>query len=87
MGFRRSMKPLESAPLTSEDLQVWWHVLIHWDLNMQADMFYTARWADERDAALMRAWAQGWPIDLGGEDEEGECLFWSGARRAMRVTV
>lgn len=87
MGFRRSMKPLLSAPLTAEELKPWQDVKTRLGYPQCNAFAHQSQDSDRRDAELMRAWARGWPIDLGGEDEEGECLFWSGARRAMRVTV
>ncbi len=71
------LKPLPPAPLTFED---WAIYMDHRNDPRRAYLlgarFGINRDADRRDAALMFAWAQGWPIDLGGDDEDGECLFW-----------
>jgi hypothetical protein len=73
------MKPrLESLPVTEEDLDIWWWGAVHhrrpFEVSKALAAVYVA--ADRRDADLMYAWSQGWPIDLGGDDENGECLFW-----------
>lgn len=77
------MKPCRvSAPLTDEDLKIW-RLICCWGFHLPASQHdrrvcaeKEARDADSRDAELMLAWMQGWPIDLGGVDELGECLFW-----------
>ncbi len=69
------MKPLPVAPITNEDDWAWFIVMC----RNNGQMFGLRSFSyvsDRRDAALMLAWAQGWPIDLGGDDENGECLFW-----------
>lgn len=71
------MKPLPPAPLTEEDIPIWRLVCVwYWHKRHGFCAEHAARNADRRDAALMFAWAKGWPIDLGGDDDEGECLFW-----------
>jgi hypothetical protein len=58
--------------LTQED----WTILCDFVERTGMPIIELSERADRRDAALMLAWAQGWPIDLGGDDENGECLFW-----------
>ncbi len=71
------MKPLPAAPLTEEDRQSNFAFVSRCRLSLfAAKLLLDSATADRRDAALMLAWAQGWPIDLGGDDENGECLFW-----------
>lgn len=67
------MKPrLPAAAWTQEDRDILWT----WDETVPGiSEIYQDQ--DVRDAELMLAWTQGWPIDLGGCDEEGQCLFWS----------
>lgn len=71
------MKPIPVAPLTREDDLIWWDL----DEAVPGDRYdlvsEICRESDRRDAALMLAWSRGWPIDLGGADENGECLFWT----------
>jgi hypothetical protein len=70
------MKPLQSVPLTQEDWLVWLHARHGFHEMSWLELVDAYERSDRRDAELMRAWARGWPIDLGGDDEEGECLFW-----------
>jgi len=71
------MKPLPAAPLTTEDLDIWSRALMEWTMHRTPGWLRLgAQESDRRDARLMLAWAPGWPIDLGGDDENGECLFW-----------
>lgn len=68
------MKPLPVASFTAED----WAIVQRAFERGPASRWlsHSSQLADRRDARLMLAWAQGWPIDLGGDDENGECLFW-----------
>jgi hypothetical protein len=74
------MKPLPAAPLTDEDWDIWA------GLAERASSMSALKWAyflgvrsaelDRRDAALMLAWSQGWPIDVGWCDESDRHMAW-----------
>lgn len=66
------------APLTEDDLYCWGLVVGRFAIANPGSCIGLGNWfkGDRRDADLMLAWVAGWPIDLGGDDEEGECLFW-----------
>jgi hypothetical protein len=75
----RALKRLPSRQFTKEDEAVFAKLFI---TVMPRKPGAAIKWlrataeSDRRDATLMLAWSRGWPIDLGGDDDDGECLFW-----------
>lgn len=69
------MRPrLESQPFTAEDAGIW---SARW---LRSDQVWFrlrkhSMQSDRRDAELMSAWADGWPVDLGFCDESGPVLW------------
>lgn len=74
------MKPrLRSAPATDEDLDVFnLRIIFHGRCNFRNRCDAISIAADRRDANLMLAWCQGWPIDVGWDDELDQHLAWYG---------
>lgn len=71
------MKPLPVITLTLEDWEAWHWSEADWNDLARLELMDAYEAADDRSYLLMCAWIRGWPIDLGGIDEEGECLFWN----------